>query len=145
MTAHVAEPARTWDVSAGDPLEDIRRWAARMREDALRLPVRPRPFCTRVLMREEWLVPCTSGCELGVWTALETAGPNDRITAGEVAAVAAFACGRRVGEPEVLVVLRALIRDGMVEQGSVRRTGKATVLVYRLTPAGRRRAARMMA
>lgn len=88
---------------------------------------------------------CATGCELGVWSALGTAGPNDKLTAGEVAAVAAVACGRRVEEDEARTVLRELVRAGLVARAGVRRTGKATVQVFWLTADGRRRAVRMLA
>lgn len=52
-----AQPALVWSDAAGDPLEDMRRWAERMRAEALAPVAVRRPFCARTLMREEWLTP----------------------------------------------------------------------------------------
>ncbi len=85
--------------------------------------------------------------EIAVWKVLSDTETDDRLTVTEIAAIASALCGRRVHEYVVRETVGPMLRHGHAVRARVFLRGRrrSGMWAYRLTAAGRVRAARVTA
>ena len=84
--------------------------------------------------------------ERAIWQVLADADVDDRLTVPEIAAVASAFASARVDEYVVREVVGPMLRYGYVSRSAHYRLGRqrSALWAYRLTVAGRARAARLL-